>query len=118
MALSTCDAGKWFTIQKWLDSNPRTARDQHKSLFNCESCDAIGQLDADDLQSPRRLRQSQKRLTSEQTARMCQKYRNGATVYELGREFGIDRRTVAIRMKKAGVIMRGRDVGSNSAVPI
>ncbi len=67
---------------------------------------AIGQRDTDDPQSPRRLRQSQKRLTSEQTDRMCQKYRNGATVYELGREFGIDRHTVAVRLKKAGVKMR------------
>ena len=82
-----------------------------------EGCDAIGRRDTDDLQSPRRLRQSQKRLTAEQTARMCQEYQNGATVNELGRGFGIDRRTVAIRMKKAGVIMRVRDVRSNSAVP-
>ena len=37
---------------------------------------------------------------------MCQKYRNGATIYELGREFGIDRHTVAVRLKKAGVRMR------------
>jgi hypothetical protein len=30
----------------------------------------------------------------------------GATVYELAGEFGIERRTVAVRLKAAGVVMR------------
>ena len=117
MALSTCDTGKWLTILKWLDSTPRTAGDQHKSSSNYEAFDVFGQRDTDDLQGARRLHQAQKRLTAEQTAHMCKMYEAGASVYELGREFGIDRRTVSIRMKKAGVIMRGRVTGDNYAVP-
>jgi hypothetical protein len=33
-------------------------------------------------------------------------YRAGATVYELGGQYGIDRRTVAIVLKRHGVQMR------------
>ena len=106
VALSTCDTGKWFTLQKWLDFTPRTARDQHKSSFNYEAFDDIGQRDTDDLEGARRLRQSQRRLTADQIAHMCEKYQCGATVYELGTEFGIDRRTVSIRLKKEGVTLR------------
>lgn len=34
------------------------------------------------------------------------RYAEGATVYELADEFGIERRTVAVRLKAAGVVMR------------
>ena len=37
---------------------------------------------------------------------MRQRYLEGATVYELGIEFDIDRRTVSTRLKHAGVSMR------------
>lgn len=36
------------------------------------------------------------------------RYSEGATVYELAGEFGIERRTVAVRLKAAGVVMRQR----------
>ena len=39
---------------------------------------------------------------------MRQRYEEGATVYELGVEFGVDRRTVSTRLKDAGVVMRLR----------
>ncbi len=37
---------------------------------------------------------------------MADRYRTGATVYQLAREFGISRHTVSARLKKAGVAMR------------
>lgn len=37
---------------------------------------------------------------------MVDRYAEGATVYELSSEFGIERRTVAVRLKAAGVMMR------------
>ncbi len=83
-----------------------TALDQYKSSFNYEVSSDAGQCLSEKSNGVRRLRQPQKRLTVEQTAKMCQKYLSGATVYELGREFGIDRRTVSIRLKLAGVAMR------------
>ena len=39
---------------------------------------------------------------------MAAKYEAGATVYELAAEFGCHRTTVAERLKKAGVSMRGQ----------
>jgi len=37
---------------------------------------------------------------------MAARYVEGATVYELAGDFGIERRTVAVRLKAAGVVMR------------
>ena len=39
---------------------------------------------------------------------MANKYRNGATVYQLAQKFGISRHTVSERLKKKGVTMRGQ----------
>ena len=39
---------------------------------------------------------------------MTSKYKAGATVYELAAEFGCHRATVAERLNKAGVILRGQ----------
>ena len=47
-----------------------------------------------------------KRLSDTQLARLVDRYESGATVYELASEFLIDRRTVSIRLKQQGVIMR------------
>lgn len=52
------------------------------------------------------LRQRQKRLAPAQVAEMAARYAEGATVYELAAEFGVERTTVASRLKKAGVRMR------------
>ncbi len=43
---------------------------------------------------------------------MANKYRNGATVYQLAQEFDISRHTVSTRLKKAGVTMRQQSPGS------
>jgi len=37
---------------------------------------------------------------------MVSRYAEGATVYQLAGEFGVDRRTVGARLKQAGVSMR------------
>jgi len=39
---------------------------------------------------------------------MASRYEGGATVYELAAEFGCHRTTVATRLKKAGIVMRGK----------
>lgn len=57
-------------------------------------------------EEPRPLRQRQKRLTEVEVVRLAARYNEGATVYELADEFGIERRTVAVRLKGAGVVMR------------
>ena len=103
VALSTCDTGKWFTLQKWRDSTPQTARDQHQSAFNYE-CSALNGQESNRMTG---LRQYQKRLTQRDVARLSQRYDQGATIYELATEFGIDRHTVSERLKKAGTTMRG-----------
>ncbi|MFL6090438.1 MAG: helix-turn-helix domain-containing protein [Aeromicrobium sp.] len=53
-------------------------------------------------------RQCQKRLTEADIARMAARYAEGGTVYRLAKEFGVARTTVANRLKKAGVSMRGQ----------
>lgn len=45
-------------------------------------------------------------LSVTEVERLTRRYQGGATVYELATEFGIDLRTVAIRLKAAGVSMR------------
>ncbi|MDQ1725665.1 MAG: hypothetical protein QOG52_2693 [Frankiaceae bacterium] len=45
-------------------------------------------------------------LNDTQVARLVERYRVGATVYQLAAEFGIDRKTVARRLKTAGVSLR------------
>ena len=117
VALSTCDTGKWLTILKWLDSKPQAACDQHISSSNYEWRDNIGQPESDGLRSQERPRQVQRRLTGEQVELMCKIYRGGASARALSKEFGIDRRTVAIRLKKSGVIMRRTRPPKSSGLP-
>ena len=54
------------------------------------------------------IRQRQRRLTGAQVAEMASKYEAGATVYELAAEFGCHRTTVAERLKKSAIAMRGQ----------
>ena len=117
VALSTCDTGKWLTILKWLELKPQGERDQHISPPNYERRDNIGQQESSGLRSQERPRQVQRRLTREQVELMCKIYRGGASARALSQEFGIDRRTVAIRLKKAGVIMRQTRPPKSSELP-
>jgi DNA-binding CsgD family transcriptional regulator len=47
-----------------------------------------------------------KHLTARQLAVLVQGYQAGATVYELAERFGIDRKIVALQLKRQGVTMR------------
>ena len=47
-----------------------------------------------------------KRLNDTQIACLVERYEAGATVYDLGSRFAIDRRTVSIHLKQQGVVMR------------
>ena len=108
MALSTCDTGKWSTLRNWANSGLNIAHDQPKSSLNYDPSALDGQLDSAVGGGPRNLRQSQRRLTQTDVERMRKRYEEGATVYQLGAEFDVDRRTVSIRLKKVGVPIRRR----------
>ena len=45
---------------------------------------------------------------------MVARYVGGATVYELAAEFGCHRATVAARLKKTGIVMRGQSPTSET----
>ena len=95
-----------MTIKKWKVSSLVETSDHRRSYPDYDGSAGMSQRDTSSAKTAYRLRQPQKRLTEEQVAQVSQEYRSGATVYELGRKYGIDRRTVADRLKKAGVTMR------------
>jgi hypothetical protein len=67
------------------------------------------------------IRQRQRRLTEAQVVDIAANYEAGATVYELAAEFFCHRTTVAERLKKAGIVMRGQSPTSEdikSMVPL
>ena len=45
-------------------------------------------------------------LSTEQVARLVEGYQSGATVYELATQFGINRRTVSVHLKRQGITTR------------
>ncbi|TAN22205.1 MAG: hypothetical protein EPN30_09150 [Actinomycetota bacterium] len=47
-----------------------------------------------------------KRLNDPQLVRLVELYKAGSSVYQLADQFGIDRRTVSIRLKEQGMVMR------------
>ena len=57
---------------------------------------------------PRRARQ----LDDDQVQRLIGDYKSGATVYELGERFGIERRTVSAILHRHGVAMRRRGLSA------
>jgi len=57
------------------------------------------------------IRQRHRRLSETQTLLMADRYRTGATLYQLAKEFGISRHTVSERLKKAGIAMRQQSPG-------
>ena len=91
MALSTADSNKWAlligTHLEWQTPEDRTTSDYQ-------------------LLGP--IRQRQRRLTEAQTIEIAARYEARATVYEIAAEFGCNRTTVAARLKKAGIAMRGQ----------
>ena len=91
MALSTADSNKWLLLKVG-----HVAR-QTPEVVTSSDYRLLGPI-----------RQRQRRLTGAQVAEMAAKYKSGATVYELAAEFGCHRTTVAERLKKAGIAMRGQ----------
>ena len=91
MALSTADSNKWLLLTDnrlvWQTPEDFTSPDYR-------------------LNGP--IRQQQRRLTEAHVVKMAARHEEGATVYELAREFGCNRLTVAERLKKAGIAMRGQ----------
>ena len=94
MALSTADTNKWAIL---LNRGEPTLKSEVTS-FDYERTGPI--------------RQRQKRLTDRQVLLLKDRYREGATVYQLAQEFDISRHTVSERLKKAGITMRGQSPGS------
>lgn len=94
MALSTADTNKWSTLLE--------KRHQTSEL----------KVTAVEYERTGPIRQRQRRLTEDQVKQMAARYHEGATVYELAKEFGIRRATVSERLKKAGVSMRCQPPGS------
>ena len=112
VALSTCDTEKWSTLKTWAGSAANTRRDSPISSFDYESSVPIRQLRSE----TRALCQTQRRLSEADVTRMRQRYEDGATVYAIGAEFRVDRRTVAERLKKSGVSLRGRSPSEDAIV--
>jgi len=91
VGLSTPDSNKWLTLLKALLEGQKQ-----------------GDSTVSDYQLLGSLRQRQRRLTDAQVTEMAEKYQMGATVYELAAEYCCHRTTVAERLKKAGIAMRGQ----------
>ena len=91
MALSTADSKKWLLL-----------KEGHLEKQAPEV------ITSSDYRLSGSIRQRQRRLTEAQVTEMAAKYQAGATVYELAAEYGCHRATVAERLKKVGVAMRGQ----------
>jgi len=116
VALSTCDTRKWLSLEKWVGRGPVTASDQHNSSPNYQTSDAVSQHNCEMGTGISHLRQAQRRLSTERIADMCQKYRSGATVHELAREFNMNRGTVSVHLKASGVTLRLQPPSEESIV--
>jgi transposase len=66
-------------------------------------------LDAPPEPTPKRAKPGRtRRLPDDQVRQLIEDYKSGATVYELGDQFGIERRTVSAILHRHGVPMRRR----------
>jgi lambda repressor-like predicted transcriptional regulator len=94
VALSTADTNKWSTL---LEKRHR-----------------ISELKVTAVEYERTgpILQRQRRLTDTQALMLGDRYSEGATVYELAKEFDIRRATVSERLKKVGVSMRCQPPGN------
>lgn len=94
VALSIADTIRWSTL--------------------LEKCQLTSELKVTAVEYERTgpIRQRQRRLTEDQVKQMVARYHEGATVYELAKEFSIRRATVSERPKKAGVSMRFQPPGN------
>jgi DNA-directed RNA polymerase specialized sigma24 family protein len=94
VALSTADTNKWATLHNRSEPTPES------------------QVTSFDYERTGPIRQRQRRLSEAQALLVANKYQNGATVYQLAQEFGISRKTVSERIRKAGITMRRQSPGS------
>ena len=97
VALSTADTNKWLTLVE-------ARLDRHTPESHISS----------DYQLLGPISQRQRRLTEAQIIEMAARYQEGATVYELAAEFDCNRTTVAARLKRAGIAMRGQSPTSET----
>ena len=97
MALSTADSNKWLLL-----------KEGHLEKQAPEV------ITSSDYRLNGSIRQRQRRLTEAQVVEMSTKYEAGATVYELAAEYGCHRATVAERLKKAAIAMRGQSPTSEA----
>jgi len=93
VALSTADTNKWSSLLKRGDPTPKP------------------EVTSVDYERTGPILQRQRRLTEAQVSMLADRYRGGATVYQLAKEFSISRHTVSERLKKGGVTMRGQSPG-------
>lgn len=93
MALSTADTNKWAIL---LNRGELTLKPEVTN----NGYEPTGPI-----------RQRQRRLTDSQALMLRNRYNEGATVYELAKEFGIRRATVSERLKKAWGLMRCQSPG-------
>ena len=91
VALSTADSNKWLLLKEGHLER------QTPEVITSSDYQLLGPIS-----------QRQRRLTAAQVAEMTVRYESGATVYQLAAEFGCHRATVAERLKKAGVVLRGQ----------
>ena len=88
VALSTADTNKWET------------------LLNGGDFDSESQVTGFNNQRTGPIRQPQRRLSGAQALLLADKYRNGATVYQLAEEFRICRSSVSVWLKRLEIPMR------------
>lgn len=91
VALSTADSNKWLLL---IEARLERQTPEDHTPSDYQLLGPIGQR--------------QRRLSEAQVIEMAARYQEGATVYDLAAEFGCNRTTVASRLKKAGIAMRGQ----------
>jgi hypothetical protein len=80
--------------------------DRLRDLAKLATGIAKGPVPAPDYEGTGRIGQHQTRLKSEQVEHLVDRYREGATTYELAKEFDCHRTTVSEVLKRAGVRLR------------
>ena len=88
MALSSADTNKWSTL---LEKRHRTSELKVTAVEYERTGPTL---------------QRQRLLTDAQALTLGIRHHEGATVYQLAKEFGISRKTVSERLKKTGTTMR------------
>ena len=75
----------------------------HATSVNPDVDPSITDLSYDPNSIVKSITQQQKTLSELETRTICERYRNGASSYELAKEFGCHRRTISDALKRNGV---------------